>query len=102
MNKKQYFKRPCKRCDETFTPTGKENWICEKCNSKIVSYGERKHIPGRIIGAEEYPCETCGGSGKVDCTECDGDGFIQCPHCGQDMVCDECDSLCEVECPDCC
>jgi len=32
MRTKQYFKRPCKRCDELFTPNGKENRICEKCN----------------------------------------------------------------------
>ena len=32
MNKKQRFSRPCKRCNETFTPTSRESWICEKCN----------------------------------------------------------------------
>ena len=30
--KPKRFTRPCKRCNETFTPTGRENWICEKCN----------------------------------------------------------------------
>ena len=30
--KPKRFSRPCKRCNETFTPTSRESWICEKCN----------------------------------------------------------------------
>ena len=32
MKPKHRFTRPCKRCDEIFTPTGRENRICDKCN----------------------------------------------------------------------
>ena len=28
------LRRPCRKCDEMFTPTGRDNWVCEDCTQK--------------------------------------------------------------------
>lgn len=38
----KFFKKPCKRCEEIFRPTSKENRICEKC---LLPNTRRKPTP---------------------------------------------------------
>ena len=35
------LRRKCKKCEEMFTPTGKYNFICPKCNPKNNSFWAR-------------------------------------------------------------
>ncbi len=34
--RKDRLHRPCKRCEEMFIPTGRENWLCPKCRPQTV------------------------------------------------------------------
>jgi len=53
MRTKQYFNRPCKRCDETFTPTSKENWICEKCNKRNKRTKDKTKLKVKYFAKKE-------------------------------------------------
>ena len=39
------LKRPCRTCEEMFTPTGKGSWKCEKCIKEV-----RKKNSSRLKG----------------------------------------------------
>ena len=49
------------------------------------------------------PCDTCGGSGRMECGDCDGNGDHQCSDCDGDgeVDCGECDGSGKEECSNC-
>jgi hypothetical protein len=49
------------------------------------------------------PCDTCGGSGRMECGDCDGNGDHQCSNCDGDgeVDCGECDGSGKEECSNC-
>ena len=51
---RQQLKRPCKKCDKTYQPTGKFQTICEPC-FKASLKGRQTHKP-----ITNY-CKYCGG-----------------------------------------
>lgn len=37
-----FLKRPCKKCNQPFLPTGKTCRICEDCKRKLYLEGQRR------------------------------------------------------------
>lgn len=50
MSERHYFKRPCIRCKNLFTPTGKFQKICDKCNK---GKGSRENLKKKYFKTKE-------------------------------------------------